>query len=254
MEFYFSKTFGIFDLGEVHYWKCAGCGFCVSKTHLEMSESEYSRLNIDFHLTNHYRDDNPYNRAKRYLNQALMLSIMCKHGLIRTGSWLDWGCGIGALATRLRDYFGLTLMAYDEYFVPRTNAVSRTDLLPRSFDLVVNTAVFEHLRQRKSLDQIESLVSTRGCLAVHTLVRETVPQDPDWMYLLPVHCAFFTNKSMQHLMEQWGYRSSVYNEDAKLWVMFHDDPEAISNGVGQVNESLGWEYLHFAKGFMDYWK
>ena len=44
-------------------------------------------------------------------------------------------------------------------------------LIKRSYDLVLSSAVFEHVRSRNTLDEIESYVSEQGSLAVHTLVR-----------------------------------------------------------------------------------
>lgn len=255
MQYFFSKQFDQFDLGKVDYWKCTACGFAASRTHLEMSEERWARLNNDFHSQTHYTEDNPYNRNQRYFNQALMLSLMRKQGLMSPqDNWLDWGCGVGAVSKLLRDYFGVHLGTFDKFFTPEVNAIAEADLRPRAFDLVLNTAVFEHVRDRATLDEIESYVAPSGAFAIHTLVPENVPQNPDWMYLLPVHCAFHTNLSMQLLMDQWGYTCSVYNEHAKLWVLFRQDADAIEPKVQALNKAMGWSYLHFKRGFMDYWK
>ena len=109
------------------------------------------------------------------------------------------------------------------------------------------------MRSRDALNEIESYVSNDGHLAVHTLVRGQIPNDAEWMYLLPVHCAFYTNRSMQMLMEQWNYTCSVYNEHSKMWVMFRNPPHEVSEKVTELNSTLGFEYLHFKNGFMDYW-
>ena len=254
MAYFFSKTFDVCDLGQVDYWRCGHCGFAASKTHLEMSDARWAQLNHDFHSQTHYTEDNPYNRNQRYFNQALMLSLMRKQGLIKPEAWLDWGCGVGAVSKLLQDYFDVRLGTYDKYFTPEVNALPESALLPRDFELVLNTAVFEHVRGRETLDEIASYVSPSGCLAIHTLVPEKVPQEPNWMYLLPVHCAFHTNRSMQILMDEWGYRCSVYNEHAKLWVLFHESAQAIEAKVAALNKAMGWSYLHFKAGFMDYWK
>ncbi|WP_250508306.1 MULTISPECIES: class I SAM-dependent methyltransferase [unclassified Caballeronia] len=254
MRYFFSKTFAEFDLDTVEYWKCGYCGFCASKTHLEMSETRWAKLNDAFHSKTHHAEDNPYNRNQRYFNQALMLSLLRKQDAIGQGKWLDWGCGIGAVSKLLQNYFDVTLSTYDRYFLPEVNVVAQEDMRPRSFDLVLNTAVFEHVRARETLDEIESYVAPSGAFAIHTLVPEHVPQNPDWMYLLPVHCAFHTNRSMQILMEQWGYQCSVYNEHAKLWVLFRQEPTAIESKVEALNKAMGWSYVRYKAGFMDYWK
>jgi len=255
MAYFFSKTFATCGLDQVDYWRCGHCGFAASKMHLEMSDARWAQLNDDFHSQSHYDEGNPYNRNQRYFNQALMLSLMRKQGLVMQDKpWLDWGCGVGAVSKLLQGYFDTTLLTYDRYFTPEINAIDESALTTRGFDLVLNTAVFEHVRGRETLDEIESHVSPTGCLAVHTLVPEQVPQDLDWMYLLPVHCAFHTNRSMQILMDQWGYRCSVYNEHAKLWVMFRDAADEVGPEVAALNKAVGWTYLHFKAGFMDYWK
>lgn len=255
MHYFFSKTFDTCGLGQVDYWRCEACGFCASKTHLDMSAERWARLNDDFHSVTHYAEDNPYNRNQRYFNQALMLSLMRKQGAIQQDAdWLDWGCGVGAVAKLLQRYFDTTLLTYDKYFTPEINALTEAQLKPRAHDLVLNTAVFEHVRNRETLDEIESYVAPTGAFAIHTLVPEKVPQDPNWMYLLPVHCAFHTNRSMQLLMDQWGYRCSVYNEHAKLWVLFKRDAAEVEPVVKALNQAMGWSYLHYKAGFMDYWK
>ena len=254
MSFYFTKYFGVCDLAQVDYWKCPKCGFCASKTHFDMTDNEWEKLNDTFHSESHFTEDNPYNRNQRYFNQSLMLSLMVKQNLIKNGKWVDWGCGIGAVALLLKDYFDINLLTYDKYFKSQVNSISTDELKTRSFDLAVNTAVFEHVRGRETLDEIESYVAGTGCFAIHTLIPEVVPKDPDWMYLLPVHCAFHTNRSMEILMNDWNYKCSVYNEHSKMWVLFRENVEAIKSGVDKLNKSLGWEYLHFKEGFMDYWK
>lgn len=253
MAYYFSKKFGEFGLGVVDYWKCRDCGFCASKTHFDMPPEEWGALNDAFHAITHGCEANPYNRNQRYFNQALMLHLGRTHGVVPQGKWLDWGCGVGAVAEQLARHFGQHLWTHDKFYRPHLNVISDADLVPRQFQLVLNTAVFEHVRDRATLDEIESYVAPDGCLAVHTLVPGAVPKDPEWMYLLPVHCAFHTNRSMGLLMEQWGYKCSVYNEHAKLWILLRREPEEVMSAVEGLNRLMGWEYLHFKRGFMDFW-
>jgi len=253
MAYFFSKRFNLYGLGDVDYWRCEACGFTASRTHFEMSDQEWEELNIEFHNDSNQREDNPYNRNQRYFHQAQMLHLMKRHQILNPDSWLDWGCGEGKVSLQLASNFDVTMACFDKYITPLSNAVSENEMVMRGHGLVVNTAVFEHVRDRATLDEIESYVADNGCLAVHTLVRGDIPQDPDWMYLLPVHCAFHTNQSMQVLMDQWGYHCSVYNEHAKMWVMFRNSVKAIKNRVSSLNALMGWDYLHFKDGFMDYW-
>jgi len=252
MNFYFSKEFNVYNLKIVDYWKCRACGFVASKTHFDMEEKEWQKLNLRFHEDNN-KFDNPYNRNQRYFHQALMLHLMKKFGLLPSGKYLDWGSGTGRLSDRMETLFDMKIYNFDKYLKPASNALPESQLVKRGYALVCNTGVFEHVRCRKTLDGIESFVSPEGCLAVHTLVRGEIPNNPEWMYLLPVHCAFHTNTSMQRLMSEWGYTCSVYNENAKLWCMFRASPDEVAAKVSLLNDKLGWVYLHFKTGFMDYW-
>ncbi|MBK9764658.1 MAG: hypothetical protein IPO87_15240, partial [Flavobacteriales bacterium] len=150
-------------------------------------------------------------------------------------------------------FFDVNVLNFDLYITPRDRSVQLADLKKRGYSLVMSNAVFEHVTSRQTLNEIESLVAPNGCLAVHTLIPETVPNDPAWMYLLPVHCSFHTNRSMGILMEQWG-TYSVYNGFSKMWVMFKKSPAEILYSVEDLNNELGWNYLKFKEGFMDYWK
>ena len=250
---YFTKHFDVYSLDDVRYMRCGSCGFTASKTHFQMSPSEWERLNNAFHADNNAREDNPWNRNQRYFNQSVMLYLLVRNGIVPSGKWLDWGSGTGSLSLQLNEHFGVRLDNFDKYIEPKLFPVRQSDLIERGYSLVTNTAVFEHVRNRDTLDEIESYVSRDGCLGVHTLVRGEIPADPNWMYLLPVHCAFHTNRSMEVLMRQWGYQCSLYNEHAKMWLMFKRPLAEVESEVERLNKLVGWEYLHFKVGFMDFW-
>lgn len=253
MEYFFSKRFDSDSLADVEYHRCPDCGFCASKTHLDMPDAAWVRLNTGWHDANNLKVENPWGRSQRHFNQALMIHLSHRQGLIGSGRWLDYASGQGGLSRQLHAHFGLVLQSFDKFIQPTSFPITSSDLVERSYTLVTNTAMFEHARDRATLDEIESYVEEGGCLGLHTLVRGAIPSDPDWMYLLPVHCAFFTNRSMDLLMQQWGYTCSVYNEHAKMWIWFKSEPGLVAGQAAALNRSMGWEYLHFKSGFMDFW-
>lgn len=126
------------------------------------------------------------------------------------------------------------------------------------YHLVINSAMFEHIRERFDLDAVDKLVSDAGVLMLHTVVCENVPADPNWFYLVPmVHTAFHTNKSMSVLMDQWGYRSSIYCPSAKSWFLFKSGApgvDELEGAVDLINQELKMKFFFYSKGFMDYWK
>lgn len=253
LQDYFSKNFGDDPLRIVAYMRCRECGFTCSSNHFALPMENWERLNTEWHEQNNRLSENPWNREQRHFNQALMLYLLKRGGIIPYGNWLDYASGQGGLAKQLDLNFDLKLSTYDPYIPPELFPLGASELTKGSYSLVTNTAMFEHARDRSTLDEIESYVAKDGCFGIHTLVRGEIPKDPEWMYLLPVHCSFFTNKSMQMLMDQWGYSCSIYSEHSKLWIWFKSDPDAVREKVLRLNAKLGWQYLHFKIGFMDYW-
>lgn len=253
---YFIKAFNSFGLSEVEYYKCHNCGFVFSKTHREMDDSDWRRLNSSFH--EHIVDLQAVKSGKRrpppYFEQAAMLNVLKKNNIVNPEGGLDWGGGYGVLAKNASKYYGININSFDKYMGPEVSDLTEDEIQGKKFKVVINSAVVEHIPERAGLEEVNSLVSSEGCLILHTVVVEDVPRDPDWFYLLPVHTSFYTNKSMGMLMEQWGYQSSLYCPSSKMWVMFKQTPEGIEKKVNSINLEFLSEYFFFKKGFMDYWK
>ena len=250
MHYFFTKKFNEQKIANVDYYKYENCGFCAAKTLYEIDKEEWGEINRYYH-EKHSDGNSIYNSSQRWFNQALMLYLLQKHCIIPNDNWLDYASGAGHLPIQLEKQFNLSLHNYDKYMKPLINS---TDLVTnKKYDLVLNGAFLEHIRCREDLDTLNQLVTENGVLAIHTLVRENIPKDPEWFYLLPVHTSFHTNKSMQILMDQWGYTCSIYNEYSQLWIFFKDDPKCIENKVNEFNTLIGWDYLKFKIGFMDYW-
>ena len=257
-RFSFAKRFDTHRLGTVDYWRCEACGFTQSRTHADMTGATWEALNAASHAAYQGTDADPGDPRwrTRLEAQARVLDDAASHGLLDAeGRWLDYACGDGKLADGLANNHGRTLLKYDRYMGRATGYLREGALAPGGFDLVITTSVFEHLMHRADFDAIHGLVSPSGVLGIHTLVCETVPDDPSWFYLVPVHCAFHTNRSMQVLFEQWGYTCSVYSVAAQLWLWFRTDPAAIEHIVSGANARAEDQpkYL-FKRGFVDYWK
>jgi hypothetical protein len=259
---YFSKTYTdppfdgyMREVGEVHYYRCSHCGFVLSKTHRDLSEAAWQQLNQRFH---HFLED-PQSEQKNnqppYAEQALMVSMLVRSGVVASESMLDYAAGYGTLSRLLSKHFGLHLPIYDPYVRSEGSSLHlETSDLGR-YGAVINSAMFEHVREREDLDRVHRLVANDGCLIVHTVVCERVPPDPDWFYLVPpVHTAFHTNKSMDLLMGQWGFRSSIYCPQAKSWVLLRDDVGSVEDRVAALNGELQTTWFHRQAGFVDYWK
>jgi hypothetical protein len=168
--------------------------------------------------------------------------------LPKQSSWLDFGCGEGELANLLGQQ-GIRIDCYDRYW-RKDHYLNQSQLIPWSYPVVINTALFEHLRNRAEMDTIINLTTEDGVFALHTLVRGEIPRDPSWFYLLPVHTIFFTNQAMRILFHEWGYKSSLYGVDSRLWLWFRSSRSNILNRYPDLILEQNWK---FSDGFMAYW-
>ena len=257
MEYFFSKNFSAYALNQVDYWNCPNCNFVISKTHAEMAQADWERLNADYHNTflglSTNADDPRW--ISRLQAQTDVLNDLVELGILHRNRWLDFASGDGKLSGFLREQYQLELLNYDRYMPVGENFLTETSLVPQSFDFVLTTSVFEHIIKRRDLDDIAALVTKTGVMGLHTLVCENIPQDPDWFYLLPVHCAFHTNKSMSLLLQQWGFEASIYNVEARLWLFFRSGGSAVQTIIEQANQRAGSRPAYiFKRGFVDYWK
>jgi hypothetical protein len=266
-QYYFSKNYEMppcdefmKDIGPVDYYRCGNCGFVISKTHCELDKQSWSELNEKCHRyledPGNERDDirQQLGNQPPYMEQAMMLAIFKTHKLVSATNWLDYAAGPGTLSKLLKQYFNITLPIYDRFMQYDSQVNHIETPIKGQYDLVINSAMFEHILCREDLDDVNNLVSPNGALVLHTVVCETIPKDPNWFYLKPaVHTAFHTNTSMSLLMQQWGYISSVYCPKSKCWVLFKKDHN-IESTVQLLNRELQSEWFIFKKGFVDYWK
>lgn len=248
MKYYFSKTFNDWGLTTVDYEKCVNCGFTACATLFRMTQGEWVDLNNKFHSSLYKGKEDRFNRQGRLDGQARVIDIFLKHGVISQHKpMLDWGSGVaGDLASRLMAR-GRFMYNYDLYMTPVVNRIEAPE--KRSFSLVTAGAVFEHLKSRSELDAIESLVMPEGVLGIHLLIPPEILPDPEWVYLLPVHCAFHTWESMRRLMVQWGYEASVYCPEALMWFFFKSKI-GLKEKIAEINSECGGGYLLYSDGFV----
>jgi hypothetical protein len=206
---FFHKDFNQNGLKRVDYHKCNNCGFVYSKTHYLMDEKAWTELNhchVEYQGTDYNWHDPRW--LERLQAQTKILKDCCDLDLLSVdGKWLDYACGDGKLSDLLKGQ--KELFKYDKFMSKSNGYLGDKEINSSQFDFVITTSVFEHFTKRKNFDFVHSLVADDGVMGLHTLVREDVPNDPEWFYLSSNHCAFHTNKSMSLLLEQWGYVESI---------------------------------------------
>lgn len=265
-EFFFSKRYNeepfksfMEEIGEVQYYKCPNCGFTMSKTHYEMDTQQWEKLNLDYHTYSEKKKSKSQKRGELnpppYLDQAVLLKTLSTNNIIDTESILDFAGGHGTLSKIVDKYFNISLPIYDPYMNEENGRtyISKEDL--KVYKSVINSALFEHITSREDLEEINQLVDQNGCMIIHSVIAENIPNDVNWFYIkIPVHCTFHTNRSMEILMEQWGYKCSLYCPISKCWILFKLKPENIKEKIEAINKEFQAEYLIYKDGFVDFWK
>jgi hypothetical protein len=242
-------------IGTVDYHKCKNCGFVISKTHAELPFSLWEKLNRDYHHYFENIENKKESNQPPYLEQAVMLRMLAIEQIINMTSVIDYAAGYGTLSRLLEHYLQINLPIFDPYIQNSDSSRYIRDLGSNSYKTVINSAMFEHVLNRYDLDKVNNLVSDDGCLILHTVICEKIPNDPNWFYLRPpVHTAFHTNKSMEILMKQWGYSCSSYCPQSKCWILFKQKKNELTDIFKAINEKLQSDWFYFKEGFMDYWK
>jgi 2-polyprenyl-3-methyl-5-hydroxy-6-metoxy-1,4-benzoquinol methylase len=264
-KLFFSKIFPTYPNSpfkkskKIEYFKCINCGFVISETHKKMTVEQQNSLNLSWH---HYFENNNGKKIVNqppYLNQALTLLILAKNKILNLKDTLDYAAGYGTLSKILSKYFSTNINIFDKYVIDGSSKsayLQENEL--KKYSLVINSAMFEHVLNRLSLNEVDHFVSDSGILMIHTVVCEKIPCDPNWFYLEPiVHTAFHTNKSMGLLMEQWGYEISIYSPQAKSWFLFkknYPNLNELKEKICDINKEAQTDYFFYKKGFVDYWK
>ena len=263
-RFYFSKEYTeppfdrfMRDIGPVHYHICETCGFVISKTHAALSDERWAQLNLDVHsyLEGPDNENKELGNQPPYIDQASMLAVLGKNGIVDTSKMLDYAAGYGTLSSILDRYFSIQLAIHDRFVRSGNDARYVEEPILAGYSTVINSAMLEHIRTRDDLEALNKLCAPDGALVLHTVVCERIPPDPNWFYIRPpVHTAFHTNKSMDILMKQWGFRSSVYCPKAKSWTLLKICDQDVEDAVRRINLELQEHYLYYKEGFVDYWK
>ena len=249
MRPFMEKSFGMKNLDVCEYVRCEDCGLVIAKTLYDMPKKTWEALNHECHAA--YQNTDSLDVDPRWLErlreQAEVLNELMNIGVLdKSARAVDYGAGDGKLSDMCKPW----LMKFDEYMArPNENYLSADELKPASFDFVITCSVFEHLIGAADVEKIFALLKLDGIMALHTLICEEVPQDPNWFYLQPVHCTFWTNAAMKKIFQQYQFSACAYNVESRLWFMFRDRGKFLKTCAGTSSDT--WI---FANDFVDYWK
>ena len=261
MEDYFTKRYG----ERTHYFiKCPECGLVVNQTVYGMKGEEWEIEN-NYHKKSQGKVDsnNPIwsNRIERLKPQAELIAKLYEKGIFSPDSKaVDYGGGDGLFsemvdqALYVSDNFRPTVGIYEKYLrIPgKVGYYDDSEMTPRSFDVVISSAVLEHMIGMEDIDTYFKLVNESGTVVIHTLICEEVPKDPDWFYIRkPVHCTLWTNEAMRRIYSLYSFKGCAYHLPSKIWLFFKDK-EMYKNLI-RKHEEIPGEWT-FSDEFVDYWK
>ncbi|QDE29733.1 MULTISPECIES: class I SAM-dependent methyltransferase [Shewanella] len=127
---------------------------------------------------------------------------------------LDFGCGEGAVLSKMAAKQGISVANYDLFYhlTPQ--------VLTQQYDFVCLTEVIEHIADAQSLvEQLSQLLLPGGILAVMTKRVPCVDTFANWSYKIdPTHINFYAIETFEWIALQQGWQLEVIDSDV---VFFH---------------------------------
>ncbi len=247
--------------------KCPTCGLVINSTYYNMSAEELASAN-NIHKSNqgeiNTESSSWKSRLSRLAPQADLISQLYCCDFFQTDmKAVDYGGGDGLFAELVQEKYTekmqtsdakLSLKTYEQYLrIPEKSCYyDDNEMIEKSFDIAICSAVLEHMIGRKDVDRFFNLVKDDGIAVIHTLICESVPQDPDWFYIsIPTHCTIWTNESMSRIFKQHGFVGCAYHLPSKMWLFFKDKEKY--NRCKDISTQISGKWT-FSDNFVDYWK
>ncbi len=142
-----------------------------------------------------------------------------KNSCSNVRSVLDYGCGYEPVLKTLLEKHGYETDIYDENFFPELD-------LQKNYDLIISTEAFEHFKYPgKELDQLTSLLSPTGYLAVMTqfysFKNKTTSKElfKGWYYKRdPTHIVFYSDQTFDWVAKHYGLKI-IFNNNKNFVIL-----------------------------------
>jgi SAM-dependent methyltransferase len=195
--------------GRRDYFSCNQCAliFVTPNCHLSTSE-ERARY------TTHKNSPQDVGYVK-FLKQ---LTDPLKAHLHSESCGLDYGCGPGPAIDAIYKEEDIKVFNYDPYFK------NDKALLNKTYDFVVCTEVFEHLRNPyEDIKRITNLVKPGGFIGVMTLLYKDEEDFKTWWYRKDnTHIMFYTKKTFQWINKH--FNLEVLKIEARVVIFQKNKP------------------------------
>lgn len=186
------------------YFRCTRCDgvFKIKSRHLSLEDEKKIYLNH-----NNDVDDIGYQNSVRPLVDRVIES----RALFEDG--LDYGCGTGAVASKLLRESKFNMYEYDPFFA------KREELLNRSYNFIIASEVIEHFANPKlEFELLRSLLKDGGGLFCKTHILRDDIDFASWYYRRdPTHIFFYSDRTFKYIKEQFFFSElKIYDRVAVL--------------------------------------
>jgi len=202
-----------------HLRRCRSCTFAfVADPWTDYAavydDSYYVGQGADPMVNYGFEYDHPTETIRRYDWIGIEEFVTALHPA--PGSWLDYGCGNGALVRSVAAGGRWSIVGFD---TGSWSSKARDDGLPiltepelaarrGPFDVITAIEVIEHIADPVGfLTRLRSLARPGTLLFLTTLNAQVAPRDfPSWSYVRPeIHVSFFTPKALARALEKSGF-------------------------------------------------
>jgi 2-polyprenyl-3-methyl-5-hydroxy-6-metoxy-1,4-benzoquinol methylase len=238
--------------------RCANCGFLF--LHPQPSDEVLRRIYTETYFLG--ATDEGMRAHVAILKSAtaeLYLDQLARQG-IRNGRLLEVGCGDGyLLAAAERRGYEVVGVEYSEPAAQRAQAglargqvlvgeLARVDLPSEVFDVCILADVIEHVRDPRSfLATIRERLKPAGCLLIATPTTDSWSAHlmrSHWMEFKTEHMSYFSQRTLESLLAQTGFRSSQFLSGYKMislrYVKAHFESYPVPLWTSLVRFALGW--------------
>ncbi|BDM65954.1 2-polyprenyl-3-methyl-5-hydroxy-6-metoxy-1,4-benzoquinol methylase [Shewanella sp. NFH-SH190041] len=192
-----------------HYMQCPCCHLVSVPPQYHLSCCD-EKAEYDKH-DNHAADAG-YIRFLRRCWDPVFAWFQARGDNLTTISGLDFGCGEGAVMSRIAAADGITLANYDLYYHPEST------LLQQQYQLILMTEVIEHIADAAALvRQLDTMLLPDGLLAVMTKRVQDKNAFARWHYKNdPTHICFYAMTTFQWLADELGWQLIPAGTDVVL--------------------------------------
>nr|WP_256261032.1 class I SAM-dependent methyltransferase [Shewanella sp. NIFS-20-20] len=188
------------------YYCCNDCRL-VSVPPEQYLSSQQEKAEYDKH--DNASDDSGYRRFLGRTWLPLLERLQLIYPDLSSLRGLDFGCGEGAILSKIAQEAGVTFANYDLYYHPHP------ERLNQQYHVITLTEVIEHIADAAGLMiQLDNMLVAGGVLAIMTKRVSDSDAFGRWHYKNDLtHINFYSGASFQWIAQQYGWQLEIIAAD-----------------------------------------